>query len=232
MVRKIGIVRETKNKWERRVPLIPADIKNLIRELGLDVIVQPAANRIFSDQEFKAAGAQIAEDLTGCEMIFGIKEVKIPDLIAGKTYLFFSHTTKGQSYNMPMLQKLLDLECSLVDYERMVNEKNQRLIYFSFHAGVAGTIETFWAYGQRLAWEKISSPFSSVRQTLTYADQDEAEAAFSVLGEKIKRVGLPPAISPLVVGITGYGNVSRGAQHMLESSTPRKNQTIAIIRLA
>jgi alpha-aminoadipic semialdehyde synthase len=148
-------------------------------------------------------------------MIFGIKEIRIVDLIPQKTYLFFSHTIKGQSYNMPMLQKLLDLGCTLIDYERMVNQKNQRLIYFSYHAGVVGTIETLWTYGQRLTWEGIASPFTSIRQTLNYRDQEEAEAAFTDLTRQIKTQGLPASISPLVIGITGYGNVSRGVQHML-----------------
>ncbi len=30
------------------------------------------------------------------------------DLLPGKTYMFFSHTHKGQSYNMPMLKNILD----------------------------------------------------------------------------------------------------------------------------
>jgi saccharopine dehydrogenase (NAD+, L-lysine-forming) len=216
MTNILGIVRETKNEWERRVPLIPADIKELIDNLAAEIVIQPSKNRIFSDQEFGASGAGVKEDLTDCDLILGIKEVRIADLIPRKTYVYFSHTIKGQSYNMPMLQKLLDLQCTLIDYERMVDENNQRLIYFSYHAGVAGTIESLWAFGQRLAWEKIRSPFTSIKQALTYRDQAAAETAFAALGNEIKTRGLPAAIAPLVIGITGYGNVSRGVQHMLD----------------
>jgi alpha-aminoadipic semialdehyde synthase len=115
-----------------------------------------------------------------------------------------------------MLQELIDLKCTLIDYERMVNEKNQRLIFFSFHAGVAGIIETMWAFGKRLEHEGINSPFSRIKQSLDYADQSEAEEDFNKLGEDIKINGLPGQISPLIIGITGYGNVSRGVQHMLD----------------
>ena len=214
MPKKIGIMREKKNQWERRVPLIPVDVKSLIENHGTEIIIQPSKKRVFHDDEFRAAGAILREDLADCDLIFAIKEIKISDLIPRKTYLFFSHTIKGQSYNMPMLQKLLDLKCTLLDYERMIDEKNQRLIYFSYHAGIAGMIESLWAYGQRLAWERIPSPFEAIKQCYMYEDQAAAEIAFAALGEEIKK-GLPAAISPLVIGITGYGNVSRGAQHML-----------------
>jgi alpha-aminoadipic semialdehyde synthase len=117
---------------------------------------------------------------------------------------------------MPMLQKLIELECTLIDYERMVNEKDNRLIYFSYHAGVAGLIDTLWSFGQRLEWEGIRSPFSSIKQSLNYTDQSEAQAELKKLGDKIRTEGLPEQITPLVVGITGYGNVSRGVQHMLD----------------
>ena len=117
---------------------------------------------------------------------------------------------------MPMLQKLLDLNCTLIDYERMVNEKNQRLIYFSYHAGVAGIIDTLWAYGKRLQQEGIDSPFSILRQAYDYADQRAAEQDFMQLADVIRKNGLPEQIRPLVIGITGYGNVSKGVQHLLD----------------
>lgn len=216
MRNRIGIVRETKNEWERRVPLIPDDLKKIISEHSFTAIIQPSDNRIFPDDAYRETGAIVQDDLSSCDLIVGIKEVKIEDLFAKKIYIYFSHTIKGQSYNMPMLQKLMDLKCTLIDYERMVNEKDQRLIYFSYHAGVAGIIDTLWSFGQRLEREGIRSPFSLIKQSLNYADQSEAETEFKELGDQIRTEGLTEKITPLVVGITGYGNVSRGVQHMLD----------------
>ncbi|TFG96164.1 MAG: hypothetical protein E4H13_12480, partial [Calditrichales bacterium] len=216
MKNRIGIVRETKNEWECRVPLTPDDLGSLIKKNQIEATVQPSKRRVFKDTAYSDVGANVNEDLSDCRVLMGIKEVKIEDLIPDKTYLYFSHTIKGQSYNMPMLKELCDLKCTLIDYERMVNEKEQRLIFFSYHAGVAGMIDTFWAFGQRLAEEGIRSPFALIRQTLDYPDQSAAEKDFAQLGEKIKKEGLPLNITPLVIGITGYGNVSRGAQDMLE----------------
>ena len=48
---------------------------------------------------------------------------------------------------MPLLQRLLDLGATLIDYERIADEQNRRLIFFSLHAGYAGMIETLVALG-------------------------------------------------------------------------------------
>ena len=54
------------------------------------------------------AGALIKEDLSQADIILGIKEVPSDMLLAGKRYMFFSHTHKSQSHNMPMLKSILD----------------------------------------------------------------------------------------------------------------------------
>jgi alpha-aminoadipic semialdehyde synthase len=216
MIKTIGILRETKNIWERRVPLTPEDLKYLISALAIEVIVQPSEKRIFPDDEFRSAGATVQEDLSPCDLIFGIKEVKIVDLIPEKTYIYFSHTIKGQSYNMPMLQRILDLNCTLIDYERMRDENRQRVIYFSYHAGVAGMIDTIWTFARRLQWERVDSPFALIKQTIDYTDQAEATLDLIKIGDLIRRQGLPDEITPLVMGISGYGNVSKGAQDLMD----------------
>ncbi|KAJ2841423.1 hypothetical protein J3B02_005895, partial [Coemansia erecta] len=104
----LGIRREDKNRWERRVALTPAHVKRLIRETGTTVLVQPSNTRIFNNASFEKAGAVIEEDLSKADAILGIKEVPISKLIPQKTYLIFSHTHKGQSYNIPSLRAFLD----------------------------------------------------------------------------------------------------------------------------
>jgi len=212
----LGIVKETKNEWERRVPLIPGDIKDILARQPLEFAIQPSKRRVFTDEEFKSVGVQIRADLSNCDIILGIKEIKIPHLLPNKVYLYFSHTIKGQFYNMPMLQKLLDLNCTLIDYECISDEQGQRLIYFSLHAGLAGIIDSLWAFGQRLNWEAIPSPFKKIKQAYHYGSLTEAQEAFKKLGAEITDSGLPDEITPLVIGITGYGNVSRGVQQLLD----------------
>ena len=211
----IGIRREDKNPWERRAPLVPEHVAGLVRDHGIEVLVQESKLRAIPAQEYVRAGAKIVEDLSPCGTIFAVKEVPIPLLAKGKTYVFFSHTIKGQSHNMPMLRRILELGCQLIDYEKMVDDQGRRLVFFGKYAGLAGMIDTLWALGQRLSWEGISTPLDAVKRALDYPSLEQAQAAITEAGRQIAADGLPAAVHPLVVGFTGYGNVSQGAQQLL-----------------
>jgi hypothetical protein len=212
----IGVRREDKSPWERRVPVIPEDAAEMQRDYGIETVVQSSPIRAFTDDEFARAGIRVQEDLSPCSVIVGIKEVPKELFEKNKTYVFFAHVIKGQPYNMPMLRQMLDQGCTLIDYERVVDENNRRLIFFGWHAGVAGAINTLWALGQRLAWRGIANPFTRLRQTHTYRDLDEARAALRQVRAAMEAEGLPPQVTPLIVGVAGYGNVSRGVQEMLD----------------
>ncbi|MFN2186083.1 MAG: hypothetical protein ACK2UU_19035, partial [Anaerolineae bacterium] len=144
MTTRIGIRHEDKSEWERRVPVIPEDASEL-QQLGVQVLVERSPTRAFTEKEFAQAGIETREDLSSCPVIFGIKEIPKDQFEPGKAYMFFAHVIKGQPYNMPMLRRLLELGCTLIDYERVVDESNRRLIFFGWHAGVAGMINTLWA---------------------------------------------------------------------------------------
>jgi alanine dehydrogenase len=212
----IGIRREDKSRWERRVPVTPEDARKLKEEHGVEVWVQPSPIRAFSEKEFTQAGATVQEDLSPCPVIFAVKEMPLDFFKPGKTYVFFAHVIKGQAYNMPMLKRMLDLGCNLIDYEKVTDEKGRRLIFFGQHAGIAGMIETLWALGQRLDWEGIPNPFSQLGHTYEYKDLAEAKEAVSKVGEKLKAEGLPEPVTPLICGIAGYGNVARGVWEILD----------------
>ena len=92
--RVVGILREQKNKWERRVSITPKEAEQLVNE-GLKVVVQTSPNRCFTDEEYEEVGAVIQEDMSECDVLFGVKEVPIENLIPKKTYFFFSHTIKA-----------------------------------------------------------------------------------------------------------------------------------------
>lgn len=212
---RIGIRREDKNEWEARVPLIPNDVKKLVSN-GIEVVLQPSPIRIFSDQEYINVGATISEDLSYCSVILAVKEIPINFIEKGKTYVFFSHTIKGQDYNMPLLQKMIDEKTQLIDYERIVNEKGQRLIFFGRHAGVAGMIDSLWAFGKRVESEGIQNPFSKLKKTFEYRGLENVKRQISKIADEITRNGIPKEMRPLVCGFSGYGNVSQGAQEIFD----------------
>ncbi len=210
----IGIRREDKNKWERRAPLTPDHVRELKEEHSVDVAVQASKIRVFSDEEYADAGAMVTDDLSSCQTIFAIKEIPIELLESKKTYVFFAHVIKGQKYNMPMLKKMMELGCTLIDYERIVNEKGFRLIFFGKWAGLAGMTDTLAAFGKRLSYQGITNPFIDIQYTHKYKDHKVLIDIISQVGEKIKN-GLPKEIVPMVIGLAGYGNVSKGCQEIL-----------------
>ena len=210
----IGIRAEQKNEWERRTPLAPDHVHELVMRHGLEVVVQPSRKRIFPEKDFTAAGARVDEDLAGCRVVFGVKEIPVELLRPEVAYVFFSHVIKGQANRMPLLRKLLDLRCTLLDYERMTDENGRRLIFFGRHAGYAGMIDTLWALGQRLEHEGIHTPFREVRHSLNYHTLDEAARHIRSVGEEIRHTGLPPELDPVVFAFTGSGNVTEGAREI------------------
>ena len=216
MKNTLGILREEKNEWERRVPLTPNHVEELQKKHGISTIIQPSKIRIFSEKKYKEIGAKINEDLSSCSIVLAIKEIPIKYFKPKQTYMFFSHTIKGQKNNMPMLKKMMDLECNLIDYEKITDEKGRRLVFFGYFAGLAGIIDTLWAFGQKMKYEKIKTPFEEIKQMIHYKDLNEAKKHIREIGDKIKQYGLPESLVPFVIGITGYGNVSKGVQEVLD----------------
>jgi len=213
----IGIRREDKNKWERRTPLVPTDASDLQTNRGLKVVVQPSRVRVYADDEYRSAGLEVNEDLGSASVIFAIKEIPLQLLLPRKTYVFFAHVVKGQPHNMPMLRRLMELGCSLVDYEKITDERNRRLIFFGRHAGYAGMIDTLRCLGQRLAATGESTPLSQMRPAFQYRDLTEAKAHITALGNEVAH---QEAATPLVFGFSGYGNVSTGAQEVFDCLKP------------
>ncbi|MBK7671987.1 MAG: hypothetical protein IPJ24_11505 [bacterium] len=208
----IGIRREDKNKWERRVPLIPGDIETLRARHDLAFVVQPSPIRVYGDEEYVAAGAEVGEDLTRAGIVVAVKEVPLDLLQARTAYLFFSHTVKGQRYNMPLLQRILDVGATLIDYERIVNEQNRRLIFFSLHAGYAGIVETLAALGRRLAAQGRPTPLQEIRPAHSYENLDSMKAHLGAIGA---RLAAEDDGAPIIIGMAGYGNVAAGCREML-----------------
>ena len=212
----LGIRQETIDPAERRAPLSPQQVEKLIRLQNLRVVVAPAINRYVPVEAYQRAGAIISDDLTGCNLILGIKEVPVDELLEGKAYCFFSHTIKGQEHNMPMLRRILALGCTLLDYEKVKDEAGKRLIHFGRFAGHAGMIDSLWALGRRLLGEGFDTPFAAIRRSYEYRGLEEAKAAVREVGETIRRVGFPSKVSPVTCGIIGNGNVSKGVQEILD----------------
>ena len=211
---RIGLRKEEK-AFETRVPLVPAHVKMLHDNHGIEFVLEPSDQRAFSEDEYGIEVTPLKG--SGVPVVMGIKEMPIDIFEKDIVYIFFSHTIKGQTKNMTMLKRIMDVGATLIDYERVVDEKGRRLIFFGNWAGMAGISDTLRILGERLDFLGIKpNPFAGMKTTLEIKELDELKEEFKLLGNRIKEQGLPEELTPLVVGFAGYGNVSRGAQEIFD----------------
>jgi saccharopine dehydrogenase (NAD+, L-lysine forming) len=198
MAMKVGILRETKNPPDRRVPITPAvgqQIKNNFKNVQL--FAQSSELRAINDTEYVEAGIPIVDDVNDCNVLIGVKEVKINELLPDKTYLFFSHTGKKQSYNRTLLQEMARLGITMIDYEYLTDKENMRLVAFGRWAGIVGAYNAVLAYGLRTKIFNVKRAFEcfDLAEMLSHLDN----------------IKLPP----VKILITGGGRVANGAMETL-----------------
>jgi alpha-aminoadipic semialdehyde synthase len=216
VMKKIGIRKEDKNQFEGRVPLIPDHCKLIIDNFNIPIKIQPSNIRTFEDQEFSQAGCVVDENILDCDLILGVKEIPADMYQKDKVYMCFSHTIKGQDYNMPTLKKILESEATLLDYELITNQLGQRTVYFSTFAGYVGAAETLWTIGRRWALEGFHTPFEKLRRPYEYKNLAHLKMAIGLIGKELISDGIPQDAPPIIIGVTGSGSVSMGALNILQ----------------
>lgn len=211
---RIGLRKEEK-AFETRVPIVPDHVRILHDKHGIEFVLEPSDQRAFKEDEYLAEVSPLKGSNT--PVVLGIKEMPIDFFEENIVYIFFSHTIKGQDYNMPMLKRIMDVGATLIDYERVIDDKGRRLIYFGNWAGMAGISDTFRMLGDRLESQGIKpNPFAEMKPTYEMGGLTQLKEEFVALGRRIKEQGLPKELSPFVIGFAGYGNVSRGAQEIFD----------------
>lgn len=189
---KVGLIKEGKTPPDNRVALTPFQCKWVQENKGISIIVQHSSTRCFPDSEYQKEGIQVKEDVSECDILFGIKEVPVEMLIPGKTYFFFSHTRKLQSYNQKLLQAIIRRNITLIDYECLEHEDGTRLIGFGFFAGVVGAHNGMMAYGNRTHTYTLNR---------VYKKRNFQELIHTYFGLKLPNVK---------VAVTGSGRVAHG----------------------
>jgi len=197
---KFGIIKERKNPPDRRVVFAPGELAKLKQRYhDASVAVESSDIRIFSDTQYKSMGITITDDLSDCDVLFGVKEVPVENLIPNKSYFFFSHTIKKQSYNQKLLKAILEKKIDLYDHETIVDEHNRRLIGFGKYAGMVGVYNGIRAFGIKFELFKLPKA--------------ETLAGKDALIAQLKRITLPP----LKFVVTGTGKVGSGAKEILDA---------------
>ncbi len=193
----IAVIREGKVPPDSRVPLTPDQCAQINALPDVNVIVQSSSVRTFNDDEYAAAGLQVLDDISSADILLGVKEVPIEQLIADKTYFFFSHTIKEQAYNRPLLLAILEKNIRLVDYEVLTDEQGKRVIAFGRFAGMVGAHNGLLTFGKRTG----TFDLKPMNQCFDYA---EAKAIYKTI-----------AWPKMKIVTTGNGRVGNGAVETL-----------------
>lgn len=210
---KLGILREGKTPPDKRVPLTPQQCLEVMQKWpNVSVTVQSSAVRAFPDKAYSDLGLPVVENISDCDIMVGVKEVKIEDLIPNKKYLFFSHTYKEQPYNRNLLQAILDRNIQLIDYEVMTDQKDRRIIGFGRYAGIVGCYNGFLAYGKKHGLYDLKPAHQC-------EDRVEMEA-------ELDKVQLP---SNTKIVATGFGRVGNGAREIFERLKLKEVDPIAFL---
>jgi len=198
---KIGIIKEGKTPPDERVPLSPAQCKEITEKFpDVELVIQKSNIRRFKDTAYANKGLTLVDAVDDCDVLMGVKEVPMNQLIPNKKYFFFSHTTKKQPYNRDLLKTMLDKNITMVDYEGLTNERGTRLIGFGKYAGIVGCYNSFYAYG------KQTKSFDLKR---AYLCEDRAE-----MEAELTKIKLPKDFK---IVTTGGGRVASGITEILNT---------------
>ncbi len=202
---KIGILKERKNPPDRRVVLSPKKCAELLKIYPqLEIKVESSDSRFFRDEDYRKEGIGVFDEVLDCDVLLGVKEVPIANLIPNKKYFFFSHTIKKQKYNRDLLRAILAKNIELYDHETIVDKNNIRLVAFGIYAGFVGAYNAFRTYG--LKFNVFNLP------------KGEELHDKKMLIDELKKLEL----LAIKVVLTGKGRVGNGAKEMLDGMKMRE----------
>jgi alanine dehydrogenase len=202
---KIGILEERKTPADKRVAFTPEQCRAIEQGFpGTKVYVQKSDVRCYSNDEYQKQGIAVVENVDDCDILFGVKEVPKDNLIAGKKYMFFSHTIKKQAHNKKLIQDIIKKKIQLIDYECLVDAEYNRIIGFGHYAGIVGTYNGLMGYG-------LKYNLYDIKPAHLFRDKREMMI-------ELQKVRLPN----IKIIVTGNGRVANGAIELLGAMQMRR----------
>lgn len=162
-------LRDEARSTERRAPLTPEGAATLIAR-GARVTVERSGKRIFSDEEYRAAGCELADaggwpEAPSETLVLGVKELpEAPQKLYGR-FAHFAHLYKEQRGWQDELARFQP-GALLYDLEYLTAENGRRVAAFGYWAGWLGAAIGLWGW----LCDGKDGPFGGV----TSADDREA----------------------------------------------------------
>ncbi|RKS53901.1 alanine dehydrogenase/PNT-like protein [Gillisia mitskevichiae] len=196
---KFALIKERKTPPDRRVVFSPQKLQEIVQNFPeASFKVEASDLRVFKDSEYEDAGFEVSQDISDCDVLLGVKEVPIANLIPNKKYFFFSHTIKKQPYNRELLRAILKNNIELLDHEVIVKENGHRLIGFGRYAGLVGAYNGFRALGLRDSFYELPKV--------------ESLPDLKSVMKELDKIKIPN----IKIVLTGSGKVAHGAKEILD----------------
>lgn len=184
---------------ECRSPLAPEDVSKLIKN-GFTVLVEKSNKRVFSDSEYKNAGAVLTSDTWfqqgPCTLIVGLKELANLDKLQNHTHIYFSHSFKKQKESKYIIDAFKKTESTIYDLEYFRKSNGTRSLAFGFYAGLVGAIlglKQLYNRNNKLDDIENLQPWSSIDKMYEFC-----------------------IVSPCFIAVIGNGRCSKGVQQVLQ----------------
>lgn len=196
---KFAIIKERKNPPDRRVVFSPEKLAEArVKFPDAEFVVESSDIRVFSVSAYEDLGFKVTDDVSDADVMIGVKEVPVENLIPNKKYFYFSHTIKKQPYNRKLLVEMLNKKIEMFDHETIIKENGARLIGFGRYAGLVGAYNGFRALGLR-------DGLFTLPKVETLADLDTVK-------KKLDKITIPN----IKILLTGTGKVAYGAKEILD----------------
>ncbi|KAI9660169.1 MAG: hypothetical protein M1821_001521 [Bathelium mastoideum] len=198
---------ETKN-LERRSALSPDVAKALLQE-GYKINVERSSARIYQDDEFDKAGANLVPEGSWVEaprdhIIVGLKELPDSDEPLHHAHIQFGHCYKEQEGWARYLSRFARGGGLLYDIEFLTGENGRRVAAFGYYAGYAGAAVALMAWAHQ-----ISSPNTALGPVPIYPTAPELEQ--SVKKSIASAMGHNNGQQPRVIVLGALGRCGSGA---------------------
>ena len=193
-------IRSESRGTERRAPVVPTHVPMLL-DAGFEVTVEESPQRIFTIEEYAAAGASVVAEGTWVDAphdayILGIKELPDEPASLRHRHIYFAHAFKGQEDARRTLERFRRGGGRLLDIEYLTDDHGRRVVAFGYWAGYVGA-----ALGVLHLADRLSAPLAPMAKHELDAELEQAGKA---------------GADQLLALVTGArGRSGRGAQRAL-----------------